>query len=144
MKKQEVQNNFFWNILFMVILQDMRAKALDAGFTLNEYSLRPMGSTLVPGEPLPISSEEDVFDYIGMKFKKPTERNMWTKSNVIWYSALKNRVVESEDFLRFRLQQFWKTDSDSQLQLQLKTCDSTDSVSTALLKNSSRSYVWNV
>ena len=26
---------------------------------------------------------------------------------------VKPRVVESEDFLGFRLQQFWKTDSDS-------------------------------
>jgi DNA polymerase beta len=29
----------------------------------------------VPGEPLPVNSEEDIFEYIGMKFKKPTERN---------------------------------------------------------------------
>ena len=53
----------------------MRAHALEQGFTLNEYTLRPMGSTGVPGEPLPISSEEDIFDYIDYKYKKPSERH---------------------------------------------------------------------
>ena len=33
--------------------------------------------TGVPGEALPVTSEEDVFDYIGMAYKKPSERNMW-------------------------------------------------------------------
>ena len=28
----------------------------------------------VPGEPLPITSEEDIFDYLGMEFKKPADR----------------------------------------------------------------------
>ncbi|XP_013402656.1 DNA polymerase beta-like isoform X2 [Lingula anatina] len=56
--------------------KNMRAKALEEGFTLNEYTLRPVGSTGVPGEPLPITSEKDIFDYIGMKYKNPEERNM--------------------------------------------------------------------
>lgn len=56
--------------------KDMRGKALENGFTLNEYTIRPMGSTRIPGEPLPVSSEEDIFDYIGMKYKKPSERNL--------------------------------------------------------------------
>jgi len=54
----------------------MRQRALDEGFTLNEYNLRPMGSTGVPGEPLPVSSEEDIFDFIDYKFKKPSERSL--------------------------------------------------------------------
>ena len=29
----------------------------------------------VPGEPLPVSSEKDVFDIIGMDYKTPEERN---------------------------------------------------------------------
>lgn len=29
----------------------------------------------VPGEPLPVSSEEDIFDYLDMAYKKPAERN---------------------------------------------------------------------
>ncbi|XP_071829199.1 DNA polymerase beta-like [Apostichopus japonicus] len=54
----------------------MRGIALENGFTLNEYSIRPLGSTGVPGEPLPVSSEKDIFDIIGMKYKKPSERSM--------------------------------------------------------------------
>ena len=28
-----------------------------------------------PGEPLPVTSEEDIFDYLGMEFKQPNQRN---------------------------------------------------------------------
>ncbi|XP_052770834.1 DNA polymerase beta-like [Mya arenaria] len=56
--------------------KDMRGQALDKGFTLNEYSIRPVGSTGVPGEPLPVTCEEDIFDYLDMPFKKPSERNL--------------------------------------------------------------------
>ena len=45
-------------------------------------SLRPEALTSfidvftgVPGEALPVTSEEDIFDYIGMDFKKPSERS---------------------------------------------------------------------
>ncbi|XP_045211629.2 DNA polymerase beta-like [Mercenaria mercenaria] len=55
--------------------KDMRGVALEKGFTLNEYTIRPLGSTGVPGEPLPVTSEEDIFDYLDMAFKKPSERN---------------------------------------------------------------------
>ena len=30
----------------------------------------------VPGEPLPVTSEEDIFDYIDYPFKKPADRNV--------------------------------------------------------------------
>jgi DNA polymerase beta len=30
----------------------------------------------VPGEPLPVSSEKDVFDIIGLEYKSPEERNI--------------------------------------------------------------------
>jgi len=30
----------------------------------------------VLGEPLPVTSEQDVFDYVGMDYKQPHERNM--------------------------------------------------------------------
>lgn len=59
-----------------VFNKNMRQHALDQGFTLNEYSLRPVGSTGVPGEPLPVSSEQDIFEYIGMDYKKPSERSV--------------------------------------------------------------------
>ncbi|KAJ0175568.1 hypothetical protein K1T71_008727 [Dendrolimus kikuchii] len=53
----------------------MRTHALEKGFTLNEYSLRPIGSTGLPGEPVPLSSEEEIFEYIDYPYKKPEERN---------------------------------------------------------------------
>ena len=51
----------------------MRAWALDKGFTLNEYSLRPMvgGS---PQEPLPVLSELDIFHYLDFPYKQPADR----------------------------------------------------------------------
>jgi len=54
--------------------KEMRAFALQQGFTLNEYSLRPILDGK-PQEPLPVSSERDVFDYLGYPFKEPQERN---------------------------------------------------------------------
>lgn len=54
--------------------QSMRAKCLEEGFTLNEYTLKKMGSTGVPGESIPISSEEEIFEYIGMEFVEPVNR----------------------------------------------------------------------
>lgn len=54
----------------------MREHALKQGFTINEYTIRPVGVTGVAGEPLPVESEEDIFDYIDYKFRKPAERNM--------------------------------------------------------------------
>lgn len=57
-----------------VFNKNMRQVAIDLGFTLNEYSLRPVGSTGVPGECLPVTSEEDIFDYLGMEFKEPKDR----------------------------------------------------------------------
>nr|CAI5817277.1 unnamed protein product [Callosobruchus analis] len=55
--------------------QNMRAHALEHGFTLNEYYLRPVGSTGIPGEPVEIKSEEDIFDFIDYPYKKPEERD---------------------------------------------------------------------
>lgn len=54
----------------------MRTVALEKGFTINEYTIRPVGSTGIAGEPLPVESEEDVFDYIDMAYKKPEERSL--------------------------------------------------------------------
>lgn len=54
----------------------MRHHALEKGFTINEYSIRPLGSTGVPGEPIPVSSEQEIFEIIGMDYKEPTERNL--------------------------------------------------------------------
>ncbi|KAJ8916042.1 hypothetical protein NQ315_010910 [Exocentrus adspersus] len=54
--------------------KEMRTHALEKGFTLNEYALRPVGVTGVPGEPVEIHSEEDIFDYMDFPYKKPEER----------------------------------------------------------------------
>jgi len=57
-----------------VFNKNMRQLAQEQGFTINEYSIRPIGSTGIPGEPLPVESEQDIFDYIGMTYKEPKER----------------------------------------------------------------------
>ncbi|XP_050347138.1 DNA polymerase beta-like [Nymphalis io] len=59
-----------------VFNKNMRSHALEKSFTLNEYSLRPIGVTGIPGEPVQIESEEEIFDYIEYPHKKPEERNM--------------------------------------------------------------------
>jgi DNA polymerase beta len=56
--------------------KNMRRIALEKGYTLNEYSLRKIGSTGIPGKPLKVTSEEDIFHYLEMDFKKPEERNL--------------------------------------------------------------------
>lgn len=52
----------------------MRTHALEKGFTLNEYSIRPVGITGEPGEPIPVESEEEIFDVVGFPYLKPEER----------------------------------------------------------------------
>ena len=54
----------------------MRARALEMGFTLNEHSIRPLDEGSMPLEPLPISGEEEIFDYISYDYKPPNERNI--------------------------------------------------------------------
>ncbi|KFM83061.1 DNA polymerase beta, partial [Stegodyphus mimosarum] len=51
--------------------QQMRAHAVEKGFTINEYCIRPIGSRGVPGEPLPVTSERDIFEYIDYPYKEP-------------------------------------------------------------------------
>jgi len=55
--------------------KNMRAVAIEKGFILNEYSLRFNGWTGVPGEPVPVEGEKDVFDWLEMKYQAPPERN---------------------------------------------------------------------
>ena len=51
----------------------MRAWALERGFTLNEYCLRPMVAGK-PQEPVPVHSEEDIFHYLEFPYKPPKDR----------------------------------------------------------------------
>ncbi|KAK4292588.1 hypothetical protein Pmani_034659 [Petrolisthes manimaculis] len=73
-------DQYFCGVLYFtgsdLFNKDMRTHALQQGFTLNEYTIRPVGSTGVPGEPLPVSSEKDVFEYINYPYKLPKERCM--------------------------------------------------------------------
>uniref|UniRef100_A0A8C4QZ14 DNA polymerase n=1 Tax=Eptatretus burgeri TaxID=7764 RepID=A0A8C4QZ14_EPTBU len=55
--------------------KSMRSRALEMGFTLNEYSLRPIGITGIPGEPVPIFLEEDIFAFIEWSYRTPAQRN---------------------------------------------------------------------
>ncbi|CAG9861468.1 unnamed protein product [Phyllotreta striolata] len=72
-------DQYYCSILYFtgsdVFNKTMRAHAVEQGFTLNEYTLRPLGSTGVPGEPIEITSEEDIFDFIDYPYKKPEDRN---------------------------------------------------------------------
>ncbi|EDV26116.1 uncharacterized protein TRIADDRAFT_50243 [Trichoplax adhaerens] len=53
----------------------MRQTAIEKGFTLNEYCIRPIGTTGVHGEAIPITCEEDIFDIIQMEYVEPHKRN---------------------------------------------------------------------
>jgi len=98
-------DQYFCSVLYFTgsdeFNREMRAHALSQGFTLSEYSLRPLGSTgnecsfffslchkviMIlklcvdctgkPGEPVEIRSEEDIFLYINYDYKPPKQRNM--------------------------------------------------------------------
>jgi DNA polymerase/3'-5' exonuclease PolX len=56
--------------------KNMRKIALEKGYTLNEYSLRKLGESGIPGKSILVKSEKEIFDYLEMEFKKPEERNM--------------------------------------------------------------------
>ncbi|KAJ7383060.1 hypothetical protein OS493_030947 [Desmophyllum pertusum] len=67
---------YFTSLVVTSFNRRMRQDALEKGFTINEYSIRPLGSTGVPGEPIPVSSEEEIFEMIGMDYKEPSDRNL--------------------------------------------------------------------
>jgi DNA polymerase beta len=54
----------------------MRLVAQEQGYKLNEYSIQKVGSSGVLGKALPVTSEQDIFDYLQMDYKEPNERNM--------------------------------------------------------------------
>ncbi|RWS06233.1 DNA polymerase beta-like protein [Dinothrombium tinctorium] len=72
-------NDYYCGVLYFtgsqMFNQEMRRHALEQGYTLNEHSLRKLGSTGVPGEPLVVASERDIFEYISFPYKEPSERN---------------------------------------------------------------------
>jgi len=48
----------------------MRRIALEKGFTLNEQEILPIGSNGVCGDPILVESEKDIFDILGMQYKR--------------------------------------------------------------------------
>ena len=53
----------------------MRRHAKRRGFLLNEYDLRVVSKEGQLSSPLPITSEEDIFDYIGFPYVPPEDRS---------------------------------------------------------------------
>ncbi|XP_054854486.1 DNA polymerase beta [Eublepharis macularius] len=73
------KDQYYCGVLYFtgsdIFNKNMRTHALEKGFTLNEYTIRPLGVTGVAGEPLPVDSEKDIFDYIQWKYREPKERS---------------------------------------------------------------------
>ncbi|XP_003228273.1 DNA polymerase beta [Anolis carolinensis] len=73
------KDQYYCGVLYFtgsdIFNKNMRTHALEKGFTLNEYTLRPVGVTGVAGEPLPVDSEKDIFDYIQWKYREPKDRS---------------------------------------------------------------------
>ncbi|XP_044861238.1 DNA polymerase beta isoform X1 [Mauremys mutica] len=73
------KDQYYCGVLYFtgsdIFNKNMRTHALEMGFTINEYTIRPLGVTGVAGEPLPVESEKDIFDYIQWKYREPKERS---------------------------------------------------------------------
>ena len=73
------QDQYYCGVLYFTgsdqFNKAMRSHALEQGFTLNEYTLRPLDRGQQPLEPLPILCEEDIFDYISFDYRKPEDRS---------------------------------------------------------------------
>ncbi|XP_035245874.1 DNA polymerase beta-like [Anguilla anguilla] len=73
------KDQYYCGVLYFtgsdIFNKNMRTRALEKGFTLNEYTIRPLGVTGIAGEPLPVDSEKDIFDYILWKYREPKERS---------------------------------------------------------------------
>uniref|UniRef100_A0A3Q2ZPS6 DNA polymerase n=1 Tax=Kryptolebias marmoratus TaxID=37003 RepID=A0A3Q2ZPS6_KRYMA len=73
------KDQYYCGVLYFtgsdIFNKNMRTHALEKGFTLNEYTIRPLGVTGVAGEPLLVDSEKDIFDYIQYKYREPKDRS---------------------------------------------------------------------
>ncbi|XP_035022469.1 DNA polymerase beta [Hippoglossus stenolepis] len=73
------KDQYYCGVLYFtgsdIFNKNMRTHALEKGFTLNEYTIRPLGVTGMAGEPLLVDSERDIFEYIQYKYKEPKERS---------------------------------------------------------------------
>ncbi|KAG7221329.1 hypothetical protein INR49_017295 [Caranx melampygus] len=79
------KDQYYCGVLYFtgsdIFNKNMRAHALEKGFTLNEYTIRPLGVTGVAGEPLMVDSERDIFEYIHYKYREPKDRSEATMSD---------------------------------------------------------------
>lgn len=57
-------------------IRQLSMMAINKGFKLNEYQLVPVGITGVEGAPIPLNSEQEIFDMLGLKYRDPTQRSM--------------------------------------------------------------------
>uniref|UniRef100_A0A8C3G3X5 DNA polymerase n=1 Tax=Cyclopterus lumpus TaxID=8103 RepID=A0A8C3G3X5_CYCLU len=73
------KDQYYCGVLYFtgsdIFNKNMRTHALEKGFTLNEYTIRPLGVTGVAGEPLLVDSERDIFEYLHYKYREPKERS---------------------------------------------------------------------
>ncbi|CAL8249169.1 unnamed protein product [Merluccius merluccius] len=73
------KDQYYCGVLYFtgsdIFNKNMRTHALEKGFTLNEYTIRPLGVTGMAGEPLMVDSERDIFEYIQYKYKEPKDRS---------------------------------------------------------------------
>uniref|UniRef100_A0A8C4EBQ1 DNA polymerase n=1 Tax=Dicentrarchus labrax TaxID=13489 RepID=A0A8C4EBQ1_DICLA len=73
------KDQYYCGVLYFtgsdIFNKNMRTHALEKGFTLNEYTIRPLGVTGVAGEPLMVDSERDIFEYIHYKYREPKDRS---------------------------------------------------------------------
>ncbi|KAM8794669.1 LOW QUALITY PROTEIN: DNA polymerase beta [Eudromia elegans] len=73
------KDQYYCGVLYFtgsdIFNKNMRAHALEMGFTINEYTIRHLGVTGVAGEALPVESERDIFDYIQWKYREPEDRS---------------------------------------------------------------------
>jgi len=56
--------------------RQMSCIAINKGFKLGEYSLCPMGVTGMPGEPINLTSEKEIFDMFGVPYRTPEQRSI--------------------------------------------------------------------
>jgi DNA polymerase beta len=54
----------------------MRQIAIEKGYKLSEYAITKQLPDKSYSDPLPVTSEKDVFDYLGMEYLEPEERDL--------------------------------------------------------------------
>ena len=61
----------------MIVNEWNRTIALERGYTLNEYEICPFDDiTGEKGNAIPVHSEKDIFDVIGLDYREPYERDL--------------------------------------------------------------------